>query len=173
MGLNYIDLAILCTSSGCLVLLLVLLLGIRLLTRSFSNIPALFSQFLQGMIWEESIEEAEDGTKVHVRKPSAQLVGAIQAVVPVVAPVLMKEGMQWAKANIKLNPSSIIGAAGGAEGGLGGLGAMIGQMLPKRYEKFAPLLGPILERFVPGLGGSPTAPGGTSANVQVPGYGKR
>ena len=160
-------------SASNLVLLTLLWLGIRQFSKLFSNIPAIFSQFLQGMLWEESVEEAEDGTKVVTRKPSAQLVGAIQAVVPVVAPVLMKEGMEWAKKNIKLNPSSIIGAAGGGGGGLGGLGALVGQMLPKQYQKFVPILGPILERFIPGLGGNPTAPGGTAPNPYANAYGRK
>ena len=165
MGLDYVELAILSTSSGCLVLLLVLLLGIRAFTRSFSNIPAIFNQFLQGMLWDESVEEAEDGTKVVTRKPSAQLVGAIQAIVPVVAPILMKEGAAWAKKNVKIgNP---IGGESG-EGGLGGLGGLIGTMLPKQYQKFAPILGPILERFLPGLaGGGQSSPGGIASSGPV------
>jgi len=150
-------------SSSVLVLLLLLIAGVRQFTRSLGNIPALFKQFLDGMLWEDAEIVAEDGTKAIQRRPNSQVVAAIQALVPVIAPVLLAEGSKWAKENIKFKMPE--GMMGGSEGG-SPLAGIIGQFLPKKYQGIAGLIGPFLGRMLPGLGGgAPGAPGGSTGPV--------
>jgi len=152
------------TIGGVLVVLLMLLAGLRVLAKSFGSIPQLFTQFLRSMLWEESVEEAEDGTKVVVRKPSSQLVDGIKAIAPVVIPVLLREGTEWAKKNVKLGGGSGPLAGLGGEGLEGMAGALISQ-LPKRYQGLAAMALPFLSKFLGG--GSPTG-GGPGAQTPNP-----
>lgn len=136
-----------------LALLCIFLIGIRAFTRSFGNLPGLFKQLIEGFLWEESVEEAADGKKVVVRKPSKQFLASLEAIVPAVAPVLMKAGSQWVKENVKIGKAG----AGGPGLDLANLdpSAFLG-MLPKRYQGIAGLLMPFVGKFLGGMGGPAT-----------------
>jgi len=136
-----------------------LLLGIRAFARVLRDIPALIGSFTKQLLWVDEEIEAEDGTKKLVRKPSPQLVEGLQAILPVVAPVLVAEGAKWAKANIKLGGGSPIGGLGGSPADLSGL---IASMLPKKYQALAGLAMPFLGKLIPGLGGSATPEAGAT-----------
>ena len=147
-----------------------LLLGIRAFARRFSNIPAVIQGFVDSFMWEESEEVQSDGVKRVVRKPSAQFAAMVQTIVPVIAPLIMQEGVKWAKTNIKFGGPGGAGGPGLDLGGLmGGAGGGIGKMLGLKggLGKLADAFGPtLIQKFLPSLGGGAAKPaeGGASTN---------
>ena len=167
-------------SAASLAVLTLLLLGIRAFSRVFSNIPATIQHFIDGFLWEESTEEGEDGVKRVVRKPSKAFLAQIETIVPVVAPILMKQGVEWAKKNVKIGnmaPGGAPGAGldlGSVVGGLaqGGLGKALG--LKGTVGKLADTFGPaLIQRFAGGFlgggaGAKPAAQGGGALIKELP-----
>jgi hypothetical protein len=153
--------------SGTLVgLFVLLLLGIRALP---SIIEYKVGQFAQKLLWEDTIEEV-DGKKVTVRRPNPAVVAQIQALVPVLAPVLMKEAGTWAQKNL-LKPGS-----GGSAGGAGGFDlanmdpTMLTQALgmKKSQAGLVSLAMPLIQRFLGGALGGPKAAATTTTATVVP-----
>jgi hypothetical protein len=109
---------------------------------------------VEGFLWENSEEVDEDGKKHMVRRPSAQLVAAVESIVPVVAPLMLKSGAAWAQKNFKPGP-------GGGSGG-GGIGSLLG-FIPKKYqglaEMFLPQIQGLLGKFLGGVQGTGGAKG--------------
>lgn len=151
--------ALLGLSGGSFILLLALILGIRVvlntfgpLVTKFNDIPATIRGLIDQFVWVESEEEDKDGKKVKVRRPNPQLVAELQTIMPVIAPVIAKEMIEWGKKNIKLG--GLPGAGGGVGLDLANLdpSALIG-MLPKKIQPWAGLAMPFLGKFLGGGGG--------------------
>lgn len=104
------------------------------------------------MVWSETEEIDENGTKKLVRKPNPAFVAALEEIVPVVTPILIAKGKE------QLQKMKFVGPDGAPAGGLG---ALVGQMLPGKMKQFGPLLEPFIQRFLGGLGGQKPAQAGS------------
>lgn len=123
-----------------------ILLGIRQLSRLFSDIPGLIQRLAGQFLWEEEEVTGEDGSKKLVKRPSKQLAAAVEALAPVVMPLLLAQGKRMLSKVSLSHP--------GDSSGAGGLSSLLGAggMLPKRIMGIdSSLLLTLAERFLPGL----------------------
>ena len=147
-------------STANLVLLGLLLGGIRWFTAKLAPILGTASTLMALFQFEEVEEEGKDGEKVKVRRPNPQLLATIEAFVPIAAPIMLKAGKEWMAKNVKIGQG---GAPIDPNDLMGGLSGLIGQFLPKKFQQYAPVIGPLLSKFVPGLGGGAVTKGTASS----------